>query len=47
MIGRGDDVLRLPMVPVSDATRKKLEALVSELGLLEAVSNRNAERRAS
>lgn len=32
MIGRGDDVLRLPMVPVSDATRKKLEALVNELG---------------
>src|SRR5215475_2684868 len=34
MIGRGDDVLRLPMVPVSDATRQRLEALVSELGLL-------------
>jgi 4-hydroxy-tetrahydrodipicolinate synthase len=47
MIGRGDDVLRLPMVPVSDVTRKKLEALVTELGLLETVSNRNAERRAS
>jgi Dihydrodipicolinate synthase/N-acetylneuraminate lyase len=47
MIGRGDDVLRLPMVPVSDATRKKLEALVSELGLLDTTSNRTAERRAS
>jgi 4-hydroxy-tetrahydrodipicolinate synthase len=47
MIGRGEDVLRLPMVPVSDATRKKLEALVRELGILEAVSSRNAERRAS
>ena len=34
MIGRGEDVLRLPMVPVSDATRKRLEALVTELGLL-------------
>jgi 4-hydroxy-tetrahydrodipicolinate synthase len=34
MIGRGDDVLRLPMTPVTDATRKKLEALVGELGLL-------------
>jgi 4-hydroxy-tetrahydrodipicolinate synthase len=36
MIGRGEDVLRLPMVPVSDATRKRLEALVGELGLLTA-----------
>jgi 4-hydroxy-tetrahydrodipicolinate synthase len=36
MIGRGDDVLRLPMVPVTDSTRKRLEGLVSELGLLEA-----------
>ena len=34
MIGRGEDVLRLPMVPVSDGTRGKLEKLVSELGLL-------------
>ena len=33
MIGRGEDVLRLPMVPVSDATRHKLELLASELGL--------------
>ncbi len=47
MIGRGDDLLRLPMVPVSDSTRKKLEALVSELGLLEATSRRSTERRAS
>jgi 4-hydroxy-tetrahydrodipicolinate synthase len=47
MIGRGDDLLRLPMVPVSDATRKKLEALVSELGLLETTSSRTTERRAS
>lgn len=36
MIGRGDDVLRLPMVPVSDAARKKLEALVHELGLVQS-----------
>src|SRR5580698_6725152 len=28
MIGRGEDVLRLPMVPVSDGTRSKLEKLV-------------------
>jgi 4-hydroxy-tetrahydrodipicolinate synthase len=33
MIGHGEDVLRLPMVPVSDATRHKLELLASELGL--------------
>ena len=38
MIGRGEDVLRLPMVPVSDGTRRKLELLVSELGLLTAVA---------
>jgi 4-hydroxy-tetrahydrodipicolinate synthase len=47
MIGHGEDVLRLPMVPVSDATRKKLEILVAELGLLEAVSTMDAARRAS
>ena len=28
MLGRCEEVLRLPMVPVSDATRRKLEALV-------------------
>ncbi|QHS52139.1 4-hydroxy-tetrahydrodipicolinate synthase [Edaphobacter sp. 12200R-103] len=40
MTGHGEDVLRLPMVPVSDATRKRLEALVSELGLMpEAVAD--------
>jgi 4-hydroxy-tetrahydrodipicolinate synthase len=33
MLGRGEDVLRLPMVPVSEATRSKLEQLVGELGL--------------
>jgi 4-hydroxy-tetrahydrodipicolinate synthase len=38
MIGRGEDVLRLPMVPVSDATRRKLEHLLSELGLLVSVA---------
>jgi 4-hydroxy-tetrahydrodipicolinate synthase len=37
MIGRGEDSLRLPMVPVSDGTRRKLEALASELGLLVGV----------
>jgi 4-hydroxy-tetrahydrodipicolinate synthase len=34
MMGRCEEVLRLPMVPVTAATRKKLEALVQELGLL-------------
>jgi 4-hydroxy-tetrahydrodipicolinate synthase len=34
IIARGDDVLRLPMTPVTDATRRRLEALVGELGLL-------------
>ena len=38
MIGRGEDSLRLPMVPVSDGTRHKLEALASELGLLVGVA---------
>jgi 4-hydroxy-tetrahydrodipicolinate synthase len=47
MIGRGDDVLRLPMVPVSDPTRKRLEALVEELGLLQATVAQNENRRAS
>src|SRR5580698_4287825 len=28
MLGRGEDVLRLPMVPVSDATRRRLERVV-------------------
>jgi 4-hydroxy-tetrahydrodipicolinate synthase len=47
MIGRGDDVLRLPMVPVSDATRKRLETLVGELGLLEPAAAQAHERRGS
>jgi 4-hydroxy-tetrahydrodipicolinate synthase len=34
MIGKGEDVLRLPMLPVSAETRRKLERLVGELGLL-------------
>ena len=34
LLGRGEDVLRLPMVPVSDGLRKKLESMLSELGLL-------------
>ena len=34
MLGRGEEVLRLPMVPVSEATRQRLERMVSELGML-------------
>jgi 4-hydroxy-tetrahydrodipicolinate synthase len=34
ILGKGDDVLRLPMVPVTKATRRRLEILVGELGLL-------------
>lgn len=34
MMGLCEENLRLPMVPVSDATRRKLAALTSELGLL-------------
>jgi 4-hydroxy-tetrahydrodipicolinate synthase len=34
LLGRGEDVLRLPMIPVSKATRRKLDLLVGELGLL-------------
>ena len=34
MLGRGEDVLRLPMVPVTAATRRRLETMVGELGLL-------------
>ena len=37
MLGRGEEVLRLPMVPVSDATRQRLERLVGELGMLVGV----------
>ena len=47
MIGRGDDVLRLPMVPVTDATRARLETLAVELGLFEAVAAEGGARRAS
>lgn len=34
LMGRMDETVRLPMVPVSDATRRKLERLAGELGLL-------------
>jgi len=44
MIGRGEDILRLPMVPVTDATRRRLALLAEELGLLSEVRE---ERKAS
>ncbi|GAC1425222.1 MAG: 4-hydroxy-tetrahydrodipicolinate synthase [Acidobacteriaceae bacterium] len=34
LLGHGEDRLRLPMVPVTAATRRKLELLIGELGLL-------------
>jgi 4-hydroxy-tetrahydrodipicolinate synthase len=37
MIGRCEDVLRLPMVPVSAATRQNLERVAGELGMLAGV----------
>ncbi|GGA76260.1 4-hydroxy-tetrahydrodipicolinate synthase [Edaphobacter acidisoli] len=37
MLGRGEDVLRLPMVPVTESTRRKLERIIGELGLFAGV----------
>jgi dihydrodipicolinate synthase/N-acetylneuraminate lyase len=34
LLGHGKDHLRLPMVPVTAATQRKLEQLLIELGLL-------------
>jgi len=36
MLGLLEEKLRLPMVPVSAATRQRLEALVAEMGLAHA-----------
>jgi 4-hydroxy-tetrahydrodipicolinate synthase len=38
LMGRIEEKLRLPMVPVTAATRQKLETLLSELGLLHAAT---------
>ena len=38
MIGRGEDVLRLPMVPVTDGTRARLEELATQLGLVQTAA---------
>jgi 4-hydroxy-tetrahydrodipicolinate synthase len=45
MLGHGEDVLRLPMVPVSAATRRKLEMMVGELGLLANVASNGENLR--
>ena len=34
LLGLGAETMRLPMVPVSPATRRKLEQLTGELGLV-------------
>lgn len=34
LLGRGSEAVRLPMVPVSPATKRKLETLLGQLGLL-------------
>ncbi|GGG78917.1 4-hydroxy-tetrahydrodipicolinate synthase [Edaphobacter dinghuensis] len=45
MLGKCEDVLRLPMVPVSAATRRKLECMVGELGLLVGVPGTGEDLR--
>jgi 4-hydroxy-tetrahydrodipicolinate synthase len=45
MLGRCEDVLRLPMVPVSDLTRRKLERMVGELGMLVGVAPHGEDLR--
>jgi 4-hydroxy-tetrahydrodipicolinate synthase len=45
MLGRGEEVLRLPMVPVSAATRRNLERVVGELGMLAGVPGTGEELR--
>ena len=41
MLGRGNEMMRLPMVPVSPATRRQLEMILGELGLLEDAPGAN------
>lgn len=45
LLGRCEDILRLPMVPVSAATRRKLECMVGELGLLVGVPGTGEDLR--
>jgi 4-hydroxy-tetrahydrodipicolinate synthase len=41
MLGRGNEQMRLPMVPVSAPTRRKLEIILGELGLLQDAPHAN------
>jgi len=41
LLGRGNEELRLPMVPVSAPTRRKLERILGELGLLNSSPTEN------
>ncbi|HEY4357409.1 MAG TPA: 4-hydroxy-tetrahydrodipicolinate synthase [Acidobacteriaceae bacterium] len=41
LLGRGNEEMRLPMVPVTAATRRKLERILGELGLLRDDPNEN------
>lgn len=41
LLGRGNEELRLPMVPVTAPTRRKLERILGELGLLQNGPNEN------
>ena len=41
MMGRGNENMRLPIVPVSASTRRKLETIIGELGLLEDAPHGN------
>lgn len=45
MLGRSEDILRLPMVPVSPTTRRKLECMVGELGLLVGIPQTGEDLR--
>lgn len=45
MLGRCEDVLRLPMVPVTPATRRRLETIVGELGMLVGVPGTGEDLR--
>jgi 4-hydroxy-tetrahydrodipicolinate synthase len=41
LLGRGNEEVRLPMVPVTATTRRKLERILGELGLLTNSSHEN------
>jgi 4-hydroxy-tetrahydrodipicolinate synthase len=47
MLGRGEDILRLPMVSASEATRRKLERMIGELGMFEGISGAEKDPQAS